>query len=410
MSGALRLVKCRLLATAVAALFLANQAVADVAKPKEITDKAGAKDSNGGDLIGASTGYKHRRITKASSLEVDTPMEPVGYQHQGTYERPGYVKGYAKLRDATYGKISYSRDDSYRQEQDYESPSLHERVNYGKVKYSHGGDEAAGYRESDDSRPGTAVDDGNTYSNDGYLTPIYNRGDYVRVSHPRGTYRHKSRPHGMSYMPVEYNREVYPYEQGDQQAGGQVGYSSRLHNNKIGGSSSVFDGGSYNYADANRYQGVGGDYDFGSNKPHLQPGSSIQGGLSIFGGYGQGNGNLRYRDFVPYYGSDGYYSRHDNGGYGLQSYGSSVREGQPKPYEEYSNALNEGGYDEAYAGQSRRYGTKVSSGKKTHKQNGSNRSGLGAYIVGVEYIGRTPLLVQTQPPRSAPAKEEQYWK
>ncbi|KAL1418073.1 hypothetical protein MTO96_005831 [Rhipicephalus appendiculatus] len=383
--------KCRLLATALVALFLANQAVGDGSKPKEIADKAGAKESTDGDLIGESTGYKHRRINKASSLEVDTPLEPVGYQHQETYERPG-------------------RDDSYRQERGYDSPSLHERVNYGKVKYSHGSDDAAGDKESDDSRPGTAAYDGNTYNNDGYLTPIYNREDYVRGSHHRGSYRHKSRPRGMSYIPVEYTREVYPYEQGDQQAGGQVGYSSRLHNNKIGSSSSVFDGGSYNYADTDRYQAVGGDYDFGSNKPLLQPGSSIQGGLSIFGGYGQGNGNLRYRDFVPYYGSDGYYSRHDNGAYGLQSYGSGAREAQAKPYEEYSNALNEGGFDEAYAGQSQRYGAKYSSGKKTHKQSGSNRSGLGAYIVGVEYIGRTPVLVQSQPPRNAPAKDEPYWK
>ncbi|XP_075734511.1 uncharacterized protein LOC119176993 [Rhipicephalus microplus] len=410
MSGAPRLAKCRLLATALVALFLANQGVAEGTKPKKLADKAGANESTDGDLVGESTRYKHSRINKQSSLEVDTPLEPIGYQHQETYERPEYPKSYAKLRGATYGKISYSRDDSYRQERGYESPSLHERVSYGKVKYSHASDDAAGYKESDDSRPGTASYDGNMYNNDGYLTPIYNREDYVRGSQHGGTYRHKSRPRGMTYIPVEYTREVYPYEQGDQQAGGQVDYSSRLQNNKIGSSSSVFDGGSYNYADTDRYQAMGGDYDFGTNKPLLQPGSSIQGGLSIFGGYGQGNGNLRYRDFVPYYGSDGYYSRHDNGAYGLQSYGSDNRDAQAKPYEEYSNALNEGGFNEAYAGQTRRYSAKFSSGKKTHKQSGRNRGGLGAYIVGVEYIGRTPVLVQSQPPRNPPAKEEPYWK
>ncbi|KAK8757353.1 hypothetical protein V5799_005016 [Amblyomma americanum] len=399
-------VRCELVAIAVVALLLASRAVADGAEVKANTDKAEAKEPAGGDLIGAGSGFKHRRINKASSVEVDTPLDTEGFQHQGAYERPGYVKGYAKLRGATYGKISYSRDDSLRPERGYDSP---ERVNYGKVKYSHGGDDAAGYRDSDDSRAGAAVYDSNAYSNDGYLTPIYNHGDYVRASRHRGSYRHKSRPRGMSYTPVDYGREVYPYEQGDQQTGGQVSYSSRPHGNKISGSTSVFDGGSYNYPDADRYPPVGGDYDFGTQKPLLQPGSSIQGSLSIFGGYGQGNGNLRYRDFVPYYGSDGYYSRHDSAAYGLQNYGSTVREAQPKPYEDYSNNLSDSGLDGAYAGPSQRYGAKFPSGKKTHKHHGNNRSGLGAYIVGVEYIGRTPLLVQTQPSRSADAKAEQYW-
>ncbi|KAH9361203.1 hypothetical protein HPB48_001561 [Haemaphysalis longicornis] len=398
--------RSQILATAVAVLFVVSQAAPDGSKPQEGADKGTSKGTSGStDLVGEGSNYKQRRVSKSSSGEVDSPLEP--YQNQGAYERPEYVKGYAKLRGATYGKISYSRDDSLRHERGNDGGVLHERVNYGKVKY--GGDDATD-RENDNSPAGPSVYDSNAYASAGYLPPIYHREDYTRGSRQRGAHHHKNRQRGMSYMPVEYAREVYPYDEGDQQVEGQAGYSSRLHSNKIGGTSSVFDGGSYNYADTARYASAGGgDYEFAQNKALLQPGSSIQGSLSIFGGYGQGNGNLRYRDFVPYYGSDGYYSRHDNGGYGPQGYGSGDREVQPRPYDDYSNALNEAGFDGAFVEPTQRY--KPPSGKKAHKHHGTNRSGLGAYIVGVEYVGRTPLLVQTQASRNtASSKDEPYWK
>ncbi|CAN7994122.1 unnamed protein product, partial [Ixodes hexagonus] len=365
------------------------------------------------ELLGDETSYKQRRYSKPTSAEAETPLFPATFQLEGIYGRvrkgnPGRGSGakvHYRHRGSTGGLYEGSPDDS----------------TYGRIRYGHGGPYQDPQPEPQPVRAPSRYEDG-VYA--GEMYDPYSRG----VSYDREHYTHKSPGARVSpikssiYSPATYVRSSYvpdlaPEGEGRREEGGYGGSSTR----GAKPSANAYSGsglGHYSYGNsAGRYPAAQPAYD--NYRTPLSSDRPVHGAYSAFGDYGHGAVQDSSRELVPYYGPGGYYTRLDVGDYKPVG-GYAYRNREHADPSGYENSLMDG-TGGAYAGvpatetsYPRRYKPepKTSWQPFSSPERSSDTAGpsVGGYLVGLDYVVRSPGSHGFGASRPSKASTGHYWR
>ncbi|CAN7992376.1 unnamed protein product [Ixodes pacificus] len=401
------------LATAFLALLLVDQVSStanSVTLPAPVSqtprNKAATPQS---ELLGDATSYKQRRYSKPSSAEAEAPLLPATFQLEGIYgrvrkgnpTRGSSVKVPYRHRSSAGGLYEGSQEDTY-----------------GRIRYGHGGPYQDPQPEPQPARGSGTYEDG-VYAGEMYAP--YRRG----VAYDRDHYSHKAQgaqvtPGKNMFSPPTYVRSSYvpALVPEDDERRDEGDYASTTHGAKP--HANEFNGGGlrhYSYGNtAGRYPSAQPAYNYRTPLSSARP---IHGAYSAFGDYSHSAVQDSSRELVPYYNSAGYYNRFDVGSYRpMGGYAQGTREqADPSGYENSLMGDAGGAYAGVHAVETS-YPRRYKPQPKTSWQPFSNaerssdaaRPSVGGYLVGLDYVVRSPGSHGFGASRPSKTSTGHYWR